>query len=193
MYCFQCQETMRNTACTSMGYCGKPEETANLQDLLVHVLKGVSIYAKKLKELGISDKSTGRFVNQGLFATITNANWDEARFEKLIRDALKLRGQLRNQFLAAYKDKTGRSFNEPLHDSATWTADTSAEFAGKAKSVGVLSTENEDVRSLRELLIIGLKGVGAYADHAAVLGFEKDEIYDSILEGLASTTEDRTV
>jgi hydroxylamine reductase len=193
MYCFQCQETMRNTACTSMGYCGKLEETANLQDLLVHVLKGVSIWAKKLKELGISDKSTGRFVNQGLFATITNANWDDARFEELIREALTMRDQLRKQFLAAFREKTGGDFNEPQHDSATWTGDTSGEFAEKSKSVGVLATENEDVRSLRELLIIGLKGVGAYADHAAVLGFENDEIYDSIIAGLASTTEERSV
>ena len=176
-----------------MGYCGKLEETANLQDLLIFVLKGISIYAEKLQESGISDKATGRFVVQGLFATITNANWDDARFEELIRDALKLRDQLRNQFLAAYRDKTGRGFDEPLHDSATWTADTSAEFSGKAKSVGVLATENEDVRSLRELLIIGLKGVGAYADHAAVLGLEDDEIYEFIIKGLASTTRNHSV
>ncbi len=176
-----------------MGYCGKLEETANLQDLLIHILKGISIYAGKLKDLGISDKSTGRFVIQGLFATITNANWDDARFEVLIRDALKLRDQLRNRFLSAYQEKTGKPFNETLHDSATWTADTSAAFAEKAKSVGVMSTDNEDVRSLRELLIIGLKGVGAYADHAAVLGYEKDEIYDVILRGMASTTENHTV
>ncbi len=193
MYCFQCQETMRNTACTSMGYCGKLEETANLQDLLVHVLKGVSIYSEKLKDLGISDKSTGRFVIQGLFATITNANWDDARFEDLIREALKLRNTLRQQFLSSYQEKNGRAFDEPLHDSATWTGDTSEEFAEKAKSVGILSTENEDIRSLRELLIIGLKGVGAYADHAAVLGYEKNEIYDAILEGMASTTENLSV
>ncbi len=193
MYCFQCQETMRNTACTSMGYCGKLEETANLQDLLIHVLKGIAIYAVKLKDLGISDKSTGRFVIQGLFSTITNANWDDARFEGLIRDALKLRDQLRKRFLSAYQEKTGSPFNGTLHDSATWTGDTSAAFADKAKSVGVESTDNEDVRSLRELLIIGLKGVGAYADHAAVLGYEKKEIYDFILRGMASTTEDLTV
>ncbi len=176
-----------------MGYCGKLEETANLQDLLVHLLKGVSIYAEKLKDLGISDKSTGRFVIQGLFATITNANFDDARFEDLIREALALRDRLRAKFLAAYQEKNGKAFDEKLHDSATWTGSTSAEFASKAKSVGILATGNEDVRSLRELLIIGLKGVGAYADHAAVLGYEKDDIYDLILEGLASTTKNLSV
>ena len=86
------------------------EETANLQDLLIHVLKGVSIYAVKLKDLGISDKSTGRFVIQGLFSTITNANWDDARFEDLIRDALKLRDQLKNRFLSAYQEKNRKTF-----------------------------------------------------------------------------------
>ncbi len=190
MFCFQCQETAKNSGCTFLGYCGKPEETANLQDLLIFVLKGVSIYAEKLKEMGISDPGTGRFIVQGMFATITNANWDNQRFEELIREALQVRDRLKEEFLDAYQEQHGSAFSGKLHDAAEWTGETPADFALKAPSVGVLSTGNEDVRSLRELLIIGLKGVGAYADHAAALGFEKDEIYDFIISGLASTTRD---
>ena len=193
MFCFQCQETAKNKGCTVKGVCGKPEETANLQDLLIYVLRGIAIYGDKLKKFGISDKKTGLFAAQALFTTITNANWDNDRFVAMIREGLKHRDQLREKFLAAYKEKNSKDFDEPLHDSATWFSDDVAGFDEKAKSVGVLSTENEDVRSLRELLIIGLKGIAAYADHAAILGFEKDEIYDFIMEALASTTKDLSV
>ncbi len=193
MYCFQCQETARNSGCTLKGVCGKPEETANLQDLLIFVLRGIAVYAEKLKDLGVRDREDGLFVAQSLFATITNANWDDERFIGLIRQALKRRAALRERFLNEYKKKHGRDFAEPLPEAATWASDDPAAFAEKAKSVGVLSTKNEDVRSLRELLIIGLKGVAAYADHAAVLGYEKDEIYDFMMQALASTTKDLSV
>jgi len=193
MFCFQCQETARNTGCTVKGVCGKPEETANLQDLLIFVLKGISVYGEKLKELGAADRSNDEFIAQGLFATITNANWDDTRFTALIKEGLKRRDQIKSKFLAAYKQKNGRDFDGPLPEAATWTASDSAVFAEKAKTVGVLATENEDVRSLRELLTIGLKGIAAYADHAAILGFRKDEINDFIMEALASTTKTLSV
>ena len=193
MFCFQCQETSKNSGCTVKGVCGKPEDTANLQDLLIHVLSGIAVYGERLKELGITDKQAGLFVARGLFATITNVNWDNDRFVAMIREGLCRRDQLRVEFLAAYKEKNGKDFDEPLHDSATWFSDDEAEFEQKAKSVGALTTENEDVRSLRGLLIIGLKGIAAYADHAAILGFEEDEIYGFIMEALASTTRDLPV
>ncbi|MBW1788381.1 MAG: hydroxylamine reductase, partial [Deltaproteobacteria bacterium] len=193
MFCFQCQETAKNTGCTVRGVCGKPEETANLQDLLIFVLRGISVYGEKLKELGAADRTNDDFIAQGLFATITNANWDDARFTAMIQEGLKRRDQIRSKFLAAYKEKNSRDFDGALPEAATWSAGDSAVFMEKAKSVGVLATENEDVRSLRELLIIGLKGVAAYADHAAILGFQKDEINDFIMEALASTTKDLTV
>jgi hydroxylamine reductase len=193
MFCFQCQETAKNTGCTVKGMCGKPEETANLQDLLIFVLKGISIYGEKLKELGAADRTNDRFIAEGLFATITNANWDNARFTVMIRDGLKRRDQVRTKFLAAFKGKNGRDFDEALPEAATWFADNAAAFAERAKSVGIMATENEDVRSLRELLVIGLKGIAAYADHAAVLGFHKPEIYDFMMEALASTTKNLTV
>ncbi|HDQ41141.1 MAG TPA: hydroxylamine reductase [Desulfonatronum sp.] len=192
MFCFQCQETAKNVGCTVKGMCGKPEETANLQDLLIFVLRGIAVYGEKLKELGQPDHSNDDFVLQGLFATITNANWDDARFEAMIQDGLVRRDQLRTTFLAAYKAKHKKDFAETLPEAATWSGPVSA-FAEKAKSVGILATEHEDVRSLRELLIIGLKGIAAYAEHAAVLGFRKPEIDDFMLEALASTTKDLPV
>ena len=193
MFCFQCQETVKNTGCTVKGVCGKPEETANLQDLLIFVLKGISVYGEKLKELGTADRTNDDFITQGLFATITNANWDDARFTAMIQEGLQRRDQLKATFLTAHKEKNGSDYDQALPEAASWvTADPSA-FAEKAKSVGVLATENEDVRSLRELLTIGLKGIAAYADHAAILGFQKDEINDFLMEALASTTKDLTV
>ena len=193
MFCFQCQETAKNTGCTIKGVCGKPEETANLQDLLIYVLKGISIYGEKAKELGIFDKKTGLFIAQALFATITNANWDNQRFISLIKEGLKTREELKAKFLTATKEKNGEEYAEQLHHSATWYSDDESEFHEKAKEIGILATENEDVRSLRELLIIGVKGIAAYADHAAILGFEKEDIYAFLMEALASTTKDLSV
>ncbi len=192
MFCFQCQETAKNTGCTIKGVCGKPEETANLQDLLIFVLRGIAVYGERLKGLGQPDRSNDDFVLHSLFTTITNANWDDARFVALIQEALTRRDKLGNSFLAAYKAKNGKDFSEPLPEAATWSAPSSA-FAEKAKTVGILATENEDVRSLREFLIIGLKGIAAYAEHAAVLGFRKAEIDDFMLEALASTTKNLSV
>ena len=193
MFCFQCQETAKNTGCTVKGVCGKPEETANLQDLLIFVLKGISVYGEKLKELGTADRTNDDFITQGLFATITNANWDDARFTGMIQEGLQRRDHLKTKFLSAYKEKNGSDYDRALPEAATWVTANSSVFAEKAKSVGILATENEDVRSLRELLTIGLKGIAAYADHAAILGFQRDEINDFMMEALASTTKELTV
>jgi hydroxylamine reductase len=193
MFCFQCQETAKNQGCTVRGMCGKPEETANLQDLLIYTLKGISIYGEKAGELGVLDRKWGRFIGEALFSTITNVNWDDGRFIALIKEALKMRDAVKDRFLVAYKEKNGTEFSGDLHDAAVWFSDDAAAFKEKAKEVGILTTENEDVRSLRELLIIGLKGVAAYADHAAILGFEKDDIYRFMMQALASTTRDLSV
>jgi hydroxylamine reductase len=186
MFCFQCQETAKNTGCTVRGVCGKEETTANLQDLLIFNLKGISVLAKKGKEAGV-DMTTeaGRFVTKALFTTITNVNFNDANLVKWIKKA--------QEYKKSFKDQVEGKVSGALDDSALWFSDNEAEYQEKAKKVGVLATENEDVRSLRELLIIGLKGIAAYADHAAILGVEKDEIYDFILNALASTTEDLSV
>ncbi len=193
MFCFQCQETAKNQGCTVKGVCGKPEETANLQDLLIHVLKGIGVYGEKAAELGVLDQATGKSVSESLFSTITNVNWEDDWFVSRIKEALNVREDIKNKFLAAYQEKNGQAFSEALSDAATWSSQDASTFQAKAKEVGIQATENEDVRSLRELLIIGLKGVAAYADHAAILGYENDDIYRFFMEALASTTKDLTV
>ncbi len=193
MFCFQCQETAKNRGCTVKGVCGKPEDLAILQDLLIYILRGISLYGEKAKELGVVDRKVALFVVQGLFSTITNVNWKNDWFIDTIKEGLKIREGIKTKFLAAYKEKNGAEFSEQLHDSAVWYSDNESEFYAKAKEVGVLATENEDVKSLRELLIIGCKGIAAYADHAAILGYEDDDIYGFMMEALASTTRDLSV
>ena len=192
MFCFQCQETAKNQGCTVKGMCGKPEETADLQDLLIYVCKGISVYGEKLKELGIVDQKAGRLICKALFMTITNVAWDDNVIIDHIKEALKVREEVKGKFLAAYREKYGKEFSDSLPDCATWYSNDDAEIMAKAKAdeVRITATENEDVRSLRELLVIGCKGIAAYADHAAILGYEKDDIYAFLMEALASTTKD---
>ncbi len=184
MFCYQCQETAKNQGCTVRGVCGKTEDTANLMDLLIHVCKGVSLYAEKAVARGDFDPSHGRFLLDALFVTLTNTNFDNARISGLIRQGLKIRDELRR--------KAGDDTAGITHDSAVFNVATDAEFAAKAKEVGVQATANEDIRSLRELIIYGLKGIAAYAHHALVLGFEDKDIYAFIVEALAATTKDKT-
>ena len=184
MFCFQCQETAKNTGCTVKGVCGKPGETADLQDLLIYVCKGISVYGEKLKEKGTVDRAAGRFLCEALFSTITNVAWDDNVIIDRIKQALKVRDSV--------KEKLGADIPGALPDCATWASDNKEEIVAKAMSdeVRITAAQNEDVRSLRELLIIGIKGVAAYADHAAILGHEKDDIYGFLMEALASTTKD---
>nr|WP_321400207.1 hydroxylamine reductase [uncultured Desulfobacter sp.] len=186
MFCFQCQETAKNQGCTINGMCGKKGSTANLQDLLIYNLKGIAVLAQTAKAAGIEvPASNGKFIAEGLFTTITNVNFNDDDLVNWIDRAQAVKKTL----FDSVKDKVGTN----LHDCVTWFSNDSSEFAAKAEAVGVLSTENEDVRSLRELLVIGLKGICAYADHAAVLGVTKDEIWDFLYEALNSTTQDLSV
>jgi len=184
MFCFQCQETVKNQGCTVRGVCGKPEETAALQDLLVYVCKGIAVYAEKLNAV---DKKVGRYVCEALFTTITNAAWDDAGIIAKIEDGLKIRDDV--------KAKAGSAVSGALPDCATWSPKNKEEMMAKALSgeVRINATSNEDVTSLRSLLIFGVKGICAYAEHAAVLGYEKDDIYQFLMEALASTTKDLSV
>lgn len=180
MFCYQCQETMKNSGCTKKGVCGKEDGTANQQDLLIHTLKGIALHAREAQRKQVEvPTSIGRFVVEALFTTVTNVDFDTDHVSKVIEQALTVREQAK-----ALHKSTG-----PQHDAATWTGVPSS-FASKAASVGVLATQNEDVRSLRELLTYGLKGISAYADHAAVLGHEDPAIYRFFFEALASTTEE---
>jgi hydroxylamine reductase len=195
MFCFQCQETAKNQGCTIKGVCGKPEETADVQDLLIDLCRGISFFGRRLKEIEAVDKKIGNFVCQSLFVTITNAAWDDEAIIAKIKEAIKVRNQIKKVFLDAYKKKHGKDFSEKLPDCASWSSENNDEILAKAKSeeLRINAKDSEDVRSLRQLLIIGCKGVAAYADHAAVLGYEKDEIYDFIMEALDSTLRDLSV
>lgn len=187
MFCFQCQETAKNQGCTIKGMCGKPEETADLQDLLIEVSKGISVYGDPLSKAGTLDRAAAHFICKALFTTITNASWDDDAIINLIREGLKVR--------AALKEKVGSALSGALPDCATWYADDKQAILAKALSgdLRITATVNEDVRSLRQLLVLGCKGIAAYTDHAAVLGYEKDEIYAFLMEALASTTKNLSV
>lgn len=187
MFCFQCQETAKNQGCTVRGVCGKPEETADLQDLLIHVCKGISIYGEKVKEAGTVDREAAHFILKALFTTITNAAWDNEVIIDRIKEGLRIRD--------AIKAREGAASGE-LPDCATWEPADRQAIVDKATSDALripAVTTNEDVRSLREMLVIGCKGIAAYAEHAAILGYEKDEIGDFIMKALASTTKNLSI
>ena len=190
MFCFQCQEAAGGTACTKSGVCGKKEGVANLQDLLQYLLKGISIWATKAAELGVSDDEADLFVVEGLFSTVTNVNFDEKWFEERIREAQLVRTRVKKLFLDAYEEANSASFNEDVHDSALWTGGSRAEMHDKAHTVGILSEADPDIRSLKELLVYGLKGIAAYADHAHILEHTNKKIFAFIEEALSATTKD---
>ncbi len=183
MFCYQCQETAKGTGCTVRGVCGKTSDVANLQDLLLFILKGIAHYRVQLRALDAIDHSADRFILDGLFMTITNANFDKQRFVEKIKEAIKLREQLKQTFL-----EKGGNPEKITFEGAFWTADTLEEMESKAGHVGVLSTENEDIRSLREMLTYGMKGMAAYTEHAHNLGHENPSIYEFIDRGLVATT-----
>ena len=179
MFCYQCQETANNTGCTVKGVCGKNEEVANLQDLLIYTLKGISDIIIKGKFDIIEHNESNFKVLSGLFTTITNANFDDDSVEKQIRELLARRDGLRKSVSL-----------EDLHDAATFTVDSRESMLEKAASVGILATENEDIRSLREMIIYGLKGMAAYLEHAKNIGDEDLDINHFIYEALAATLDD---
>ncbi len=187
MFCYQCQETAKGTGCTIKGVCGKTEDVANLQDLLLFTLKGISIYTTEARKAGIENAEVNHFVMEGLFTTITNANFDRTVFVERIRKALQLREVMKKSVADA-----GIQMPDQLHESATWFADSEDEFDAKALKVGVLATENEDVRSLRELLMYGNKGMAAYAEHAYNLGMEDAELYAFMQKALVASITEHT-
>jgi hydroxylamine reductase len=192
MFCYQCEETMNNKGCTIQGVCGKSDTVAALQDLLIYIIKGISVYTVEARKLGINDPKVDLFIAEALFTTVTNVNFDPERISGLIEKAFKLRDEIKYTFLGAYKEKySNKEFTKELPDAATWYTDKGIDaYVAKGREVGVLSQENEDVRSLRELLIYGLKGIAAYADHAYILGNENNDILAFLEEGLAATTND---
>ncbi len=149
MFCYQCQETAGGKGCTKNGVCGKKGDVANLQDLLIYVLKGISIVNSKAREAGISNIETDNFITENLFTTITNANFDKNSIVERIKVCLTIRSEIIGSL-----EMKGVELGK-LHDSAVWHSSSVEEFEKKALEVGVLSTENEDVRSLRQLITYG--------------------------------------
>ncbi|MDO4788312.1 MAG: hydroxylamine reductase [Johnsonella sp.] len=180
MFCYQCQETAAGKGCTQIGVCGKKPEVAAMQDLLVYVSKGLSAITTQMRKEGKEvSKEINHFITLNLFITITNANFDEEAIITRIATSLKLKRELLEKV-----DKA-----DMLSEAAKWEGKSRGEFIEKAKEVGVLSTDNEDIRSLRELVIYGLKGLSAYLKHANVL-MQDDEEIDAFLQRALNATLD---
>lgn len=179
MFCFQCQEAAKGTGCTVMGMCGKNPEIAGLLDVLIYTTKGISIVANEARKAGIENEEANKFCLDAMFISITNANFDSVRIISEIKNGIKIRENLKSQIEAEFK-----------HDSANWTPSSDNAILAKAAFCGVLATENEDIRSLRELIVYGVKGMAAYAEHAHNLGYADKNIYAFIQKALAATTDD---
>lgn len=180
MFCYQCEETVKGTGCTVKGVCGKEDAIAAYQDVLVYLCKGISVRNLEARKSGRGDPSAGLFIAEALFSTLTNVNFDRARFAGMIDRAVAIRDAL---------PASGSS--EP--DACTWKPKGDADILEKAKTVGIFATPNEDVRSLRSTLIFGLKGISAYYTHAEVLGRTDDSITTFLQKALMSTLQDLTV
>lgn len=191
MFCFQCQETAGNKGCSVVGVCGKKPTTSNLQDLLIYTAKGISILRENLSlESRLENKELNSeidyYITNSLFITITNANFDDEMISKEILKGLEIRDKVKTQL-----DNFGLDIKRlKNHDATTFTVKTIEDMNKKALTIGILSTENEDVRSLREVITYGLKGMAAYYEHSVNLGYEKSEIVMFIEKALVSTLDD---
>ena len=193
MFCYQCQETAKGTGCTSIGVCGKDAETSGLQDLLLHTEKGVAAYSAVFRKNGkakeLLEGKVNRYLINSLFITITNANFDDAAILDEIKAGLKLREELK----ALATDEEKKEAEKYGADLVNWYYESDEDlikFSENQSVVGVLRTENEDVRSLRELIMYGLKGLAAYAEHAFNLGKTSEEIFAFVEEALLGTMDD---
>lgn len=183
MFCFQCQETAGCSGCTKFGVCGKSPELANMQDLLIYATKGLSEVTTRIRKEGKKiDKELNHFITLNLFTTITNANFDNDVFYSRVKETLRIKRELIEKL----------DNKENLSEVALWEASSNEEMDKKSNSdeVGVLATKNEDIRSLRELITYGLKGLSAYSKHANALGYDNEEIDAFMQETLAKLLDD---
>ncbi len=180
MFCNQCEQTAKGIACTKIGVCGKNEEVAGLEDLLTHAVQGLSIVAHAGRAAGVVDNKVDRFTAEAIFSCLTNVDFDPARFEALIREAVKLRDEMKAKVDVA-------------SSAAAFTFTPAADLAGLEKQGAELNyiqglDENEDLRSLKQIIMYGMRGLAAYADHAAILGQEDDVVYAFMHEAMAAIT-----
>ena len=187
MFCFQCQETAKGKGCSVIGVCGKTSKTSNLQDLLIYVTKGVALYSSTLRKNEKISDEINRYLINSLFVTITNANFDDEAIISEIKKGIKLRKEL-----ATLLNEEEKKEIEKFSKLVNWEVQSDEDIINfsEKKEVGVLRSENEDIKSLRELLIYGLKGMSAYAEHAMNLGKTQDEIFSFIEKGLLATEDD---
>ena len=178
MFCYQCQETSKGTGCSIMGVCGKTPEVSNIQDLLLFVARGVAVYNNELRKQEKASSIADKFIVDAMFISITNANFDFEAITAKVKEGLNLKSEL-----AALVGKT--EINLP--DECTWNGNES-EFMTKSLEVGVLRTKNEDIRSLKELIHYGLKGMAAYAEHAYNLDKTDNDIFSFMQKALAEIT-----
>ncbi len=204
MFCYQCQETAGCKGCTIKGVCGKDEQVAKAQDLLVYVTKGLAIVSNEGRKVNVTDSVVDKYITENLFITITNANFHRDAILNRVKETLKLRETLKRKVVSAggqvgevkitggfFKNIFGLQKKEiVMADAVAWTADNTIEFDAKAEKVGVLATENEDIRSLRELITYGLKGLSAYMKHAMNLKYNEKEIHGFMAKALAATLDD---
>jgi hydroxylamine reductase len=187
MFCYQCEQTAFGTGCLKVGVCGKSPEVAALQDVLTHALKGLALYAVEGRKVGVIDPAVNVFTAQALFSTLTNVDFDAARFLPLINQCVALRDALKEKVKAA----GGRSdFSEAAAGFKPAGDIDGLVKQGQGVGFAAAPGENEDIRSLKHTLILGLRGVAAYADHAQILGQEDDAVYSFLHEGLAATLSD---
>ncbi|MCX8161332.1 MAG: hydroxylamine reductase [Candidatus Saccharicenans sp.] len=186
MFCYQCQEALNNKGCVKIGVCGKTSEVANLQDLLIFSLKGIAVLNLKAREKGINREETDKFLIEGLFSTVTNVNFDKKFFLEKIKEAVALRDGLKAELKKAGVDVAGLE----KMPAVAWTYSSELDLEALAPQMGVLATADEDKRSLRELVIYGLKGIAAYAFHAYQLGFKDEAIFRFVEKALAATLDE---
>ena len=187
MFCFQCQETAKNEGCTVKGVCGKTDEVSNLQDVLVFVAKGVAAYSSQLRNAGKRYDKVDEYLFRSLFISITNANFDGAEIVEAIKEGVNLR-----KFLKSELEKEGIALDPKFENDflTTYEYSENDDLVELAKKVGVLRTENIDVRSLREMVLYGLKGMAAYGFHAYNLGSTDNDIYKFYEKALLATVDD---
>lgn len=189
MFCRQCEQTAKGTGCTFHGVCGKDNRTAVLQDLLIHVIKGIAVWGEKARQLGIKDETLDHFIAEALFTTVTNVNFDPDRISSLIKEAYGHKEKIKQKFLAEYGKKHGTDFNDSVPSAAEWKPkDSVDELIEQGRKVRFLSHPdlNDDIRSLREILLYGMKGMAAYDDHARILGYTNEDVSKFYYKGLAA-------
>lgn len=185
MFCNQCEQTAKSTGCTQIGVCGKPDNVASLQDLLTHALQGLAIVAVAARKSGIVDAAIDRFTAEATFACLTNVDFDPSRFETWIKKTVQLRNDLR-----AKLESAGGTVDS---DAAALSFIPAVDLAGMEVQGAALDfirslDENEDLRSLKQVALYGVRGLAAYADHAAILGQQDDTVYEFIQQALADLT-----